>query len=46
MQHLEPGTLLLALAGIGVVTAVAVAVGRGIAGMFLAASVAGDDTDR
>ena len=45
-MHLEPGTLLLALAGIGVGAAIAVAVGRGIASMFFAASVAGDDTDR
>jgi hypothetical protein len=46
MLHLEPGTLILALAGVGVAAAVAVAVGRGIARMFLAASVAGDDRDR
>ena len=46
MQHLEPGTLLLAVAGVGVAAAVAVALGRGIARMFFAASVAGDDKDR
>lgn len=46
MQTLEPGQMLLALAGVGVAAVVAVALGRGIARMFFAASVAGDDEDR
>ena len=46
MQQLEPGGLLLALAGIGVAAVAAVALGRGIARMFFAASsAAGDDQD-
>jgi hypothetical protein len=47
MQQLEPGALFLALAGIGVAAVVAVALGRGIAGLFFAASSSsGDDQDR
>ena len=46
MQQLEPGGLLVALAGIGVAAVAAVALGRGIARMFFAASsAAGDDQD-
>ncbi len=47
MHQLEPGGLLLALAGVGVAAVLAVALGRGIARMFFAASsVTGDDEDR
>jgi hypothetical protein len=45
-MQVEPGAFILALAGIGVAAAAAVALGRAIARMFFAASgAAGDDRD-